>query len=72
MKGKVVSYFQHEITESYHIVAMEDGTTQKIDIMVSGEWPAHTEPTSLVGKSVELERIVPYVSIANLVKEIKQ
>ncbi|MDD2869636.1 hypothetical protein [Neomegalonema sp.] len=70
MKLKVI---QWNAEHSYHECIDETGETRKIDLCVdsvsvdkpSGEF----DPVKLVGKTVEVDRVYPFIEIAENVRE---
>ena len=72
MKFKVKKYNCIEEPIYTHVCINENGASQFVDLMVNGDFPEDFDPTELVGKTVEVERIHPYIAIAHNVKIIKE
>lgn len=68
MKAKVLRYEAHE---GCCMCEMEDGSKHRIDLEVNGDLGGLTQ-SALVGKTVEFERIWPYVSIASGVRVLDE
>jgi len=62
MKAKVIQYVEHE---AHHLCRFEGKCfDSRIDLLVSGCFPKETTPESLVGKTIEIGWLHPYVEIA--------
>lgn len=69
MKYKVRAYQKH--TNVWECLDSE-GSVHLIDLMVNGDFPEDTDPEFLVGKTVEVDRMHTYISIAHGVRVVEE
>lgn len=63
MKLKVIDYVPHP--HDYHVCLDEKGFRVRADLTVSGDLVGISDNESLIGKTVEVECLTPYVSLAH-------
>lgn len=61
MKLDVLEYVERE---NYHVCEDEEGNRHRVDIMVDGAFPGKF-PQDLIGRTIECERLSPYITIAH-------
>ena len=67
MKLKVIEYDEYG---NFHSCEDQDGLRYRVDLLVCGELPEETTHASLVGKTVEVEELIPYLLLARKTKII--
>ena len=66
----VYEILEYDKQYNCHVVRDAMGMRRFVDIMVNGDFPAGTEPESLVGQKVECDYEHPFIAIAMNVRVI--
>ena len=59
---KVIKDVDHP--HNYHTCEDESGRLHRVDLLVNGDLPEETTPEDLVGKTVTVDYLAPYITIA--------